>query len=126
MTDHDPDYCEKCQEEAFIQRLGKDLYDDLDRRSRMRPPIEDAKIALEEKRDAHFCHISQGTIETFIAICDYALELEAKGRRPRMRPPIEEMRRLWIQADIESFANEIALCNYALELEAKGNEAQDA
>ena len=34
-----------------------------------------------------------------------------------MRPPIEEMRRLWVQADIESFASEIALCDYALELE---------
>ena len=35
MTNHDSDYCARCQEEAFIQRLGKELYDDLDRRSRM-------------------------------------------------------------------------------------------
>ena len=35
-SEHPPgpasDYCEKCQKQAFIQRLGKELYDDLERR----------------------------------------------------------------------------------------------
>ena len=42
-----------------------------------RPPIEELKKALEDMREAFFLHISQGTTNTFIALCDYALELEA-------------------------------------------------
>ena len=48
----------------------------------MRPPIEEVRKALEEKRSSllygYTCHISQGTIVTLIALCDYALEQEAK------------------------------------------------
>jgi len=44
----------------------------------MRPPIEELKKALEDMREAFFLHISQGTTNTVIALCDYALELEVK------------------------------------------------
>jgi hypothetical protein len=30
MTDHDSDYCARCQEEAFRQRLGDELFDYLE------------------------------------------------------------------------------------------------
>ena len=45
-----------------------------------RPPIEAVKKAFEEKRDAFFCHISNGTLETIIALCNYTLELEAEKK----------------------------------------------
>ena len=38
MTAHDPEYCARLQEEAFRQRLGSELYEDLERRSTMFTP----------------------------------------------------------------------------------------
>ena len=41
-----------------------------------RPPIEEIKAVFGEKKDVFWCHITNGTIETVVALCDYALELE--------------------------------------------------
>ena len=59
MTDHDPDYCARCQEEAFIQRLGKELFDWLDSMVELDPKFGTAinddfwELVEKEAQDVH-------------------------------------------------------------------------